>query len=66
MNKSRTQCIQEAILLINEDDIPLVQEENNIRVQEKAPLLAQEHIEEWKPADYALQFEGLVEDYRKV
>ena len=27
---------------------------------------ADQDIEEWKPADYALQFEGLVEDYRKV
>ena len=27
---------------------------------------ADQDIEEWKPADYALQFEGLVESYRKV
>ena len=27
---------------------------------------ADQDIEEWKAADYAMQFEGLVEDYRKV
>ena len=27
---------------------------------------ADQDVEEWKPADYAMQFPGLVEDYRKV
>ena len=27
---------------------------------------ADQDVEEWKPADYAMQFHGLVEDYRKV
>ena len=27
---------------------------------------ADHDVEEWKPADYAMQFPGLVEDYRKV
>ena len=28
--------------------------------------IADQDVEEWKPADYAMQFPGLVEDYRKV
>ena len=27
---------------------------------------ADQDVDEWKPADYAMQFPGLVEDYRKV
>ena len=27
---------------------------------------ADQDVEEWKPADYATQFPGLVKDYRKV
>jgi len=27
---------------------------------------ADQDIEEWKPSDFALQFDGLVEEYRKV